>query len=36
MPDLIIADGGKGQMGVIHEVLERSSGWTYLSPGWPE
>ena len=23
MPDLIIADGGKGQMGVIHEVLER-------------
>ena len=22
MPDLIIADGGKGQMGVIHEVLE--------------
>ena len=23
LPDLIIADGGKGQMGVIHEVLER-------------
>ena len=23
MPALIIADGGKGQMGVIHEVLER-------------
>ena len=22
LPDLIIADGGKGQMGVIHEVLE--------------
>lgn len=22
MPDLIIADGGKGQMGVIHEVIE--------------
>ncbi len=22
MPDLVIADGGKGQMGVIHEVLE--------------
>ena len=22
MPDLIIADGGKGQMGIIHEVLE--------------
>ncbi len=23
LPDLIIADGGKGQMGAIHEVLER-------------
>ena len=23
LPDLVIADGGKGQMGVIHEVLER-------------
>lgn len=23
LPDLIIADGGKGQMGVIHEVLEQ-------------
>ena len=23
LPDLIIADGGKGQIGVIHEVLER-------------
>lgn len=22
LPDLIIADGGKGQMGIIHEVLE--------------
>lgn len=22
MPDLVIADGGKGQMGIIHEVLE--------------
>lgn len=25
LPDLIIADGGKGQMGVIHEVLESLS-----------
>ena len=29
LPDLFIADGGKGQMGVIHEVLE------YLGPDIP-
>ena len=34
LPDLVIADGGKGQMGVIHEVLE-ALGLDIRLPGWP-
>lgn len=34
MPDLLIIDGGKGQLNVCTRVLPRASGWA-PSPWWP-
>lgn len=34
LPDLIITDGGKGQMEVVREVIRTNCTWIFRLPGW--